>query len=56
MLIGLGIAYRLGGGGGDLKLSNGGKSQRNGTIFMGKVGPPRYQQSCKIVKEFEAEI
>ena len=35
-------AYRLGGEG-ILKLSNGGKPERDGTIFMGEVDPSRDQ-------------
>ena len=41
ILIGFGRAYRLGGGG-ILKLSNGGKPQRDGTIFMGEIVPSRH--------------
>ena len=38
IFIGLGRAYRFGGGG-VLKFLNGGKPQRDGTIFMGQVAP-----------------
>ena len=45
ILIELGTAYRLGV---ILKLSNGSKSQRDGTIFIGKVDPSRHHVTILI--------